>query len=1000
MDKKKKSVLSRRGYVIRKEKYSPRLIQKIRKDLTVKPYAPQMFNQNTPSFPIYLESVKKLYIPKYYGLKEIGEPDESNISDGEEMNVIFNGNLRDEQIPVADKFIKAAEETGGGIISVPCGFGKCLGKDTPVMLLNGSIEMVQNITTNHYLMGDDSLPRKVLSITQGVDKMYRVNQDYGDSYICNSAHILSLIKINSDNETFIITDINILDYCNLDNNEKNKYYGYKTSVEYKFIKTDDDPYKFGKQIGYMLEKDIPEYLELDLLKTYVYNYSSVRLEFLAGIIDSIGYLDNNMIIIPNLNCFRQEIKLLINSLGFFVTNNENGLMIKNQYNIPCRIIKLSKNYAKIPFLFYKIHIEYVGIDSYYGFEIDCNRRFLLGDFTVTHNTILGIYLSCKLARKTLVVVHKEFLLNQWKERIEQFCPEAKLGLIKQNKVNIEGKDIVLAMLQSISMKDYPDNTFDSFGFVIVDECHHLAAEVFSRALPKISTKYMLGLSATPNRKDKLDKVFEWYLGDFVYKNTKREKDLVNVEIIEYDNPDKKNYGKVETFFNGRQEVNCISKMITNICLFAPRTKLIIDRLIGLINEERKILILSDRREHLKIMKEDIDNLEICSTGYYVGGSKQQELKESEEKDVILGTYSMACLSDTTNIIDPISGKEYQLGDLEKVKINTISYNEKLNNFEIEESNRFGYTKDKDCYRIEYDLGILELSFDHKVYTNKGWLAVKDLTLDTKLVYSRNIDYQGIHNSNITKNDLINISEEIIRNIDNIDYCINESIIKISNEQISLIISRLIQQLEYPFKIKSSKLRNQLVFIFKRLDILIHSLKDELIIVSNMDNQLLTKEITMYKIPSNIIKIYSDFVDNIGYCKLNKISKINNIRLCDIEIPNNHSFIVENILVHNSEGMDIPKLNTIILSSPKTDVEQSVGRILRQKKKDRKMNPLIIDIIDQFCKSFISQGKKRITFYRKNSYIIDVKKPLLNDNIPENKTDDSETFNFGKCLIDD
>ena len=71
MYKKKKSVLSRRGYVIRKEKYSPRLIQKIRKDLTVKPYAPQMFNQNTPSFPIYLESVKKLYIPKYYGLKEI-----------------------------------------------------------------------------------------------------------------------------------------------------------------------------------------------------------------------------------------------------------------------------------------------------------------------------------------------------------------------------------------------------------------------------------------------------------------------------------------------------------------------------------------------------------------------------------------------------------------------------------------------------------------------------------------------------------------------------------------------------------------------------------------------------------------------------------------------------------------------------------------------------------------------------------------------------------------
>ena len=79
---------------------------------------------------------------------------------------------------------------------------------------------------------------------------------------------------------------------------------------------------------------------------------------------------------------------------------------------------------------------------------------------------------------------KIILLNQWKERISQFAPDAEIGIIKQNKVNISGKDIVLAMLQSISIKDYPDDTFSSFGFTIIDECHHIGAEVFSRLYRK------------------------------------------------------------------------------------------------------------------------------------------------------------------------------------------------------------------------------------------------------------------------------------------------------------------------------------------------------------------------------------------------------------------------------------------------------------------------------------------------------------------------------------
>jgi len=58
--------------------------------------------------------------------------------------------------------------------------------------------------------------------------------------------------------------------------------------------------------------------------------------------------------------------------------------------------------------------------------------------------------------KTLVIVHKEFLMNQWRDRINQFIPSARVGFIQQSRIEINNKDIVLAMLQSLSMRDYDD----------------------------------------------------------------------------------------------------------------------------------------------------------------------------------------------------------------------------------------------------------------------------------------------------------------------------------------------------------------------------------------------------------------------------------------------------------------------------------------------------------------------------------------------------------------
>ena len=278
------------------------------------------------------------------------------------------------------------------------------------------------------------------------------------------------------------------------------------------------------------------------------------------------------------------------------------------------------------------------IDDYYGFEIDGNRRFLLGDFTVTHNTIMALNIISRIKRKTLIVVHKEFLLRQWIERIEEFLPNMRVGRIQGEIINIENKDIVIGMLQSLSMKDYPNALFSSFGLTVFDEVHHMSAEVFSRALFKIVTKRMLGLSATMKRSDNLSKVFKMFIGPIVYTKKREGGDGVVVHAIDYENNDEE-YSEVELNFKGQVHY---SKMIKKICEFNHRSEFILKVLDNMLKDElcKQIMILGHNKVLLKYLHDAIEHRKMASVGYYVG-MKEKDLKESESKKVVVATYAMA-----------------------------------------------------------------------------------------------------------------------------------------------------------------------------------------------------------------------------------------------------------------------------------------------------------------------------------------------------------------------
>lgn len=258
-------------------------------------------------------------------------------------------------------------------------------------------------------------------------------------------------------------------------------------------------------------------------------------------------------------------------------------------------------------------------------------------------TVLALYIISMLKKKTIVVVHKDFLMTQWRDRITQFLPQARIGKIQQNTIDIENKDIVLAMVQSLSQKEYDPCVFSSFGLAVFDECHHLGAEVFSKSMAKVASKYMLGLSATPDRKDGLRKVFEWYIGPMVFSSKSEvNKDYIETRIYEYTNEEDKAYNKLETIRTKKGPQPSMPRMINNISDCIHRNNFINEIVKSEYETGRKILILGDRREYLNRTEKWIKaNINPDVVGKYVGGMKPAELRDSQEKDIILGTYSMA-----------------------------------------------------------------------------------------------------------------------------------------------------------------------------------------------------------------------------------------------------------------------------------------------------------------------------------------------------------------------
>lgn len=278
------------------------------------------------------------------------------------------------------------KEQGGSKIVV-IGKPGCFIKGTGVLMYNGLVKKVEDVNVGDVLMGDDSTPRTVLELCKGKDEMFCVcpENEETEMYIVNKKHKLVLKNI----ETFEIVEISVKNYLKLDTTEKNKWGIYKMKAEFPSNSV-TSPYYMGYY--YLKFEEIPS--------NYIINSSDVRLQILAGIVDF--HKDFCFKLSKTNEKLNKSLFFLVRSLGFSFEYNMRGdvYILKGPLNaIPCEFIAKSFDEQNLTYV-RKFKVENIGIDTYYGFTLDGNHRFLLDTFEVVRNTGKTTLISSLLYEKS------------------------------------------------------------------------------------------------------------------------------------------------------------------------------------------------------------------------------------------------------------------------------------------------------------------------------------------------------------------------------------------------------------------------------------------------------------------------------------------------------------------------------------------------------------------------------------------------------------------------
>jgi superfamily II DNA or RNA helicase len=526
-------------------------------------------------------------------------------------------------------------------------------------------------------------------------------------------------------------------------------------------------------------------------------------------------------------------------------------------------------------------------------------------------TVMALNIVAKLKKCTLVIVHKSFLLNQWIERIEQFLPGARVGRIQGQILDIEDKDIVIGMLQSLSMKEYPKNTFNKFGLAIYDECFPRNTLIHTSRGPMeigalydmwiargiasgISTRYVRIEKDVEKLVDAIPKIlsfnqetsrFEWGLMTHAWKRHKKE--LVKVYLM------------------------CGSFICT------PEHKILTTKGYKCADE----LIIGDYIECMYNATDDI-HIDISSFELYKPLSPKGMLTST----AFLYWEKYTPIESTENAhIFRKSEEGYEVFDIE-VKDN--------HNFVLKMTDGLRlHPVVSNCHHMGAEVFSRCMMKVNTTYTLglSGTMERKDGLTKVFEMFIGPV----VHKEK-TESEHSVVVKGIVYNVDDDDF--NET------------------QYDYKGNPKFSTMISKLCSYSHRSEFILRLLTAELELNPEQQIMILAHNKSLITYLHDAIAHRKIADGSVGYY-------IGGMKEAALKLSESKKVIIATYAMA-SEGLDIKTLTSLILASPKTDVCQSVGRILRQKHS----SPLVIDIIDAHD-IFMSQWYKRRKYYKSQNYKI-------------------------------
>ncbi|MCL2110410.1 DEAD/DEAH box helicase [Microgenomates group bacterium] len=254
-------------------------------------------------------------------------------------------------------------------------------------------------------------------------------------------------------------------------------------------------------------------------------------------------------------------------------------------------------------------------------------------------TMAALLVFAQRQQKTLVIVHTRTLLNQWKKRVEDHftLEEGDLGIIGEGKWHL-GSKITIASYQTLLSRG-TTSIVREFGQVIIDEAHHVPSATFTKIARSFCAHYYLGLSATPFRKDKLDKLMTFFVGPIISSGQSGSKEsLLQDELLEGmtipDNAqilssDRLHLSLTSTAFSVPNPdlidfVQLGSLLVEDL----PRNQLILKDIAEGIKRQGKILILTERVKHAQLLHADIHHLHPDKKLILVTGQTDKKEREA------------------------------------------------------------------------------------------------------------------------------------------------------------------------------------------------------------------------------------------------------------------------------------------------------------------------------------------------------------------------------------